>query len=198
MKPRAAAALAAVFLLPAFALHAESKPMKTEKATLGGGCFWCVEAVYERLPGVLSVTSGYAAGQSENPTYEQIGTGKTGHAEVVQIEYDPGKISYQKIIDLFWDAHDPTTLNRQGADVGTQYRSIILTEDEGQKTIAGESKARAQAKFQSPIVTEIVPLPKFYPAEDYHQDFYRENPMHPYNLAVIRPKLKKLESASEK
>lgn len=197
MRSRVAAALAAVFLLPAFALQAESEPMKTEKATLGGGCFWCVEAVYERLPGVLSVTSGYAGGQTENPTYEQIGTGKTGHAEVVQIEYDPGKISYQKIVDLFWDAHDPTTLNRQGADVGTQYRSIILTEDEGQKTIAGESKARAQAKFQSPIVTEIVPLPKFYPAEDYHQDFYRENPMHPYNLAVIRPKLKKLESASE-
>ncbi len=197
MRTRVAAALAAVFLLPAFALQAESEPMKTEKATLGGGCFWCVEAVYERLPGVLSVTSGYAGGQTENPTYEQIGTGKTGHAEVVQIEYDPGKISYQKIVDLFWDAHDPTTLNRQGADVGTQYRSIILTEDEGQKTIAGESKARAQAKFQSPIVTEIVPLPKFYPAEDYHQDFYRENPMHPYNLAVIRPKLKKLESASE-
>ena len=178
-------------------LHAESEPMKTETAILGGGCFWCVEAVYERLPGVLSVTSGYAGGHTENPTYEQIGTGKTGHAEVVQIEYDPEKISYDKIIDLFWDAHDPTTLNRQGADVGPQYRSIILTQNDDETRIAKESKERAQAKFKSPIVTEIVPLEKFYPAEDYHQDFYRENPMHPYNMAVIRPKLQKLDAKTE-
>jgi peptide-methionine (S)-S-oxide reductase len=188
----------ALLLFLAASLHAESEPMKTEKATLGGGCFWCVEAVYERLPGILSVTSGYAGGQTENPTYEQIGTGKTGHAEVVQIEYDPEKISYQKIIDLFWDAHDPTTLNRQGADVGTQYRSIILTASEDEARIAKESRDRAQGEFKSPIVTEIVPLEKFYPAEDYHQDFYRENPMHPYNMAVIRPKLQKLdEKATE-
>jgi peptide-methionine (S)-S-oxide reductase len=183
--------------LVAATLHAESEPMKTETAILGGGCFWCVEAVYERMPGILSVTSGYAGGQTENPTYEQIGTGKTGHAEVVQIEYDPEKISYQKILDLFWDAHDPTTLNRQGADVGTQYRSIILTQNDDEARIAKESKERAQAKFKSPIVTEIVPLTKFYPAEDYHQDFYRENPMHPYNMAVIRPKLQKLEAKTE-
>jgi peptide-methionine (S)-S-oxide reductase len=180
-------------LLLAVSLQAEAPIMKTEKATLGGGCFWCVEAVYERLPGVLSVTSGYAGGQTPDPTYEQIGTGRTGHAEVVQIEYDPEKISYEKIIDLFWQAHDPTTLNRQGADVGTQYRSIILTADHAQKKIAEESKSRAQGEFRSPIVTEIVPLETFYPAEDYHQDFYRQNPLHPYNLAVIRPKLKKLE-----
>ena len=188
---------AAIALLLVSSLHAESEPMKTEKATLGGGCFWCVEAVYERLPGILSVTSGYAGGQTENPTYEQIGTGKTGHAEVVQIEYDPDKISYQKIIDLFWDAHDPTTLNRQGADVGTQYRSIILTANDDEARIAKESRDRAQTKFRSPIVTEIVPLETFYPAEDYHQDFYRENPMHPYNLAVTRPKLKKFEAKLE-
>jgi peptide-methionine (S)-S-oxide reductase len=187
----------ALLLFLAASLHAESEPMKTEKATLGGGCFWCVEAVYERLPGILSVTSGYAGGQTENPTYEQIGTGKTGHAEVVQIEYDPEKISYQKIIDLFWDAHDPTTLNRQGADVGTQYRSIILTASEDEARIAKESRDRAQGEFKSPIVTEIVPLEKFYPAEDYHQNFYRENPMHPYNLAVIRPKLQKLDAKAE-
>ena len=194
MKP----GITALLLFLAASLHAESEPMKTEKATLGGGCFWCVEAVYERLPGILSVTSGYAGGQTENPTYEQIGTGKTGHAEVVQIEYDPEKISYQKIIDLFWDAHDPTTLNRQGADVGTQYRSIILTASEDEARIAKESRDRAQGEFKSPIVTEIVPLEKFYPAEDYHQDFYRENPMHPYNMAVIRPKLEKLdEKATE-
>jgi peptide-methionine (S)-S-oxide reductase len=189
---------AAIALLLVSSLHAESEPMKTEKATLGGGCFWCVEAAYERLPGVLSVTSGYAGGQTENPTYEQIGTGKTGHAEVVQIEYDPAKISYGKIVDLFWEAHDPTTLNRQGADVGTQYRSIILTANDEEKTMAEASRSRAQAGFSSPIVTEIVPLVKFYPAEDYHQDFYRENPMHPYNLAVTRPKLKKFQAAVER
>jgi peptide-methionine (S)-S-oxide reductase len=195
MKTPLAAALGAVLTL---SLQAEPEPMKTETATLGGGCFWCVEAVYERLPGIISVLSGYAGGQSENPTYEQIGTGKTGHAEVVQIAYDPAKISYEKIIDLFWEAHDPTTLNRQGADTGPQYRSIILTENDDQMRIANESKNRAQSKSKSPIVTEIVPLTKFYPAEDYHQDFYRENPMHPYNLAVIRPKLKKLdEKATE-
>jgi len=186
--------IAALFLLLASSLHAEPEPMKTEKATLGGGCFWCVEAVYETLPGVLAVTSGYAGGQTPDPTYEQICTGKTGHAEVVQVEYDPAKISYERIVDLFWEAHDPTTLNRQGADTGTQYRSIILTSDDAQEEIAEASKARAQAKFQSPIVTEIVPLEKFYPAEGYHQDFYHQNPMHPYNLAVTRPKLKKFEA----
>jgi peptide-methionine (S)-S-oxide reductase len=185
-----AAALGAMLTVT---LQADPEPMKTETATLGGGCFWCVEAVYERLPGIISVVSGYAGGQTENPTYEEIGTGKTGHAEVVQIEYDPAKISYEKIIDLFWEAHDPTTLNRQGADTGPQYRSIILTENDDQIRIANESKTRAQTKSKSPIVTEIVPLTKFYPAEDYHQDFYRENPMHPYNQAVLRPKLKKLD-----
>ncbi len=193
MKSRLVAALCLALLLPALLAHAENEPMKTEKATLGGGCFWCVEAVYERLPGILSVVSGYAGGETENPTYEDICTGKTGHAEVVQIEYDPAEISYEKIIDLFWDAHDPTTLNRQGNDVGTQYRSIILTASEDEARVARESKDRAQPKFNSPIVTEIVPLEKFYPAEDYHQDFYRENPMHPYNMAVIRPKLEKLK-----
>jgi peptide-methionine (S)-S-oxide reductase len=190
-----AAALGAVLTVT---LQADPEPMKIETATLGGGCFWCVEAVYERLPGIISVVSGYAGGQTENPTYEEIGTGKTGHAEVVQIAYDPAKISYEKIIDLFWEAHDPTTLNRQGADTGPQYRSIILAENADQMRMANESKTRAQTKSKSPIVTEIVPLTKFYPAEDYHQDFYRENPMHPYNQAVIRPKLKKLdEKATE-
>ena len=195
MRGPLAAALGAVLTVT---LQADPEPMQTETATLGGGCFWCVEAVYERLPGIISVVSGYAGGQTENPTYEEIGTSKTGHAEVVQIKYDPAKISYEKIIDLFWEAHDPTTLNRQGADTGPQYRSIILTENDDQMRIANESKTRAQTKSKSPIVTEIVPLTKFYPAEDYHQDFYRENPMHPYNQAVIRPKLKKLdEKATE-
>lgn len=178
-------------LLLTVTLHAE--PMKTEKATLGGGCFWCVEAVYERLPGVLSVVSGYAGGHTANPTYEDVTTGRTGHAEVVQIEYNPDEATFAQILDLFWQAHDPTTLNRQGADTGTQYRSIILTGNDEQARIARESKERAQPKFKSPIVTEIVPLEKFYPAEDAHQDFYERNPHHPYNQAVIRPKLQKLE-----
>lgn len=188
---------AAISILLAITLKAEDTPMTKKKATLGGGCFWCVEAVYERLPGILSVTSGYAGGQTGNPTYEEVCTGRTGHAEVVQIEYEPEKISYDKIIDLFWDAHDPTTLNRQGADEGTQYRSIILTENDEESRRARESKDRAQAKFKSPIVTEIVPLEKFYPAEDHHQDFYRSNPLHPYNMAVIRPKLEKFDAKTE-
>lgn len=190
--------LAATLLLAlAVAAGAESPTMKSQFAYLGGGCFWCVEAVFERLPGILSVTSGYAGGTKENPTYDDICTGRTGHAEIVQIEFDPEKISYDKIIDHFWDAHDPTTPDRQGADVGTQYRSIILTTDDNQASLARASLERANPKFKSPIVTEIVPLETFYPAEEYHQDFYRRNPMHPYNLAVIRPKLKKLEAESE-
>ncbi len=189
-------AVAALFLTAA-TLHADPQPVKTETATLGGGCFWCVEAVYERVPGILSVTSGYAGGTTANPTYEQVCTGKTGHAEVVQIEFDPSKISYEKIIDFFWDAHDPTTLNRQGADTGTQYRSIILTESDEQARIASESKDRAQSKLKSPIVTEIVSLEEFYPAESYHQDFSRNNPAHPYNIAVIRPKLQKLDAKND-
>jgi peptide-methionine (S)-S-oxide reductase len=164
-----------------------------ETATLGGGCFWCMEAVYERLPGVISVTSGYAGGHTENPTYKQVCSGNTGHAEVTQIVFDPAKISYAKLLEVFWQAHDPTTLNRQGADVGTQYRSIILYGDEQQKQIAEKSKAAAQASFLKPIVTEIVPLKKFYPAEDYHQGYYDANGNAPYCQAVIAPKLEKLE-----
>lgn len=164
----------------------------TESAVLGGGCFWCVEAVYESEPGVLSVTSGYAGGTVADPTYEQISTGRTGHAEVVRIEFDPEKTSYRQIIDLFWKAHDPTTLNRQGADVGTQYRSIILPMDDEQEKQAHESLDKARKEFRAPIVTEIKRLDVFYPAEEYHQDFYQNNPAHPYNRAVIEPKLRKL------
>ncbi len=166
---------------------------KTAHATLGGGCFWCVEAVYETVPGILSVTSGYAGGDVPNPTYEQICTGRTGHAEVVRIEFDPSKVTYEQVIDLFWEAHDPTTLNRQGPDAGPQYRSIILYEDESQKVIAEKSKKAAQAHFKDPIVTEIVPLEAFYPAEKYHQDFYQNNPNYPYSRAIIRPKLEKFQ-----
>jgi len=164
---------------------------------LGGGCFWCVEAVFQNVPGVKSVTSGYAGGKTENPDYDAVCSGQTGHAEVVKIEYDPEKVSVRQLVDLFWDAHDPTTLNRQGADVGTQYRSIILYADDEQKRFAGESKAAAQAKSKAPIVTEIVPLTTFYPAEKSHQDFYTRNPQHPYNRAVIEPKLEKLRKTGQ-
>jgi len=170
---------------------------ETQTVTLGGGCFWCVEAAYQMVPGVKKVISGYAGGKMPNPTYEQISTGRTGHAEVVQITYDPAQISYEKLIDLFWDAHDPTTLNRQGADTGTQYRSIILFSSDEEKAAAEKSKTAAQAKFKSPIVTEIVPLTTFYPAEEYHQDFYDNNPNHPYNRAVTVPKLEKFKKALE-
>jgi peptide-methionine (S)-S-oxide reductase len=165
----------------------------TELATLGGGCFWCTEALFQMLPGVKSVTSGYAGGQTENPTYEQVCRGDTGHAEVIQIEFDPQKVSYGKIIDTFWEAHDPTTLNRQGADHGTQYRSIILYSNLAQKEAAEKSKAAAQKNFTSAIVTEIVPLKKFYQGEGYHQDYYRSNPNQGYCRAVIRPKVEKFE-----
>jgi peptide-methionine (S)-S-oxide reductase len=171
-----------------------TEPHHTELATLGGGCFWCTEAIFKMLPGVKSVTSGYAGGTKENPTYKEVCSGTTGHAEVIQVEFDPAVISYEKLLDTFWEAHDPTTLNRQGADTGTQYRSIILYSTEEQKAAAERSKARAQAEFDRPIVTEIVPLTKFYKAEGYHQDYYRSNPNQPYCQMVIRPKVKKFES----
>ncbi|MCU0452765.1 MAG: peptide-methionine (S)-S-oxide reductase MsrA [Bacteroidetes bacterium] len=164
----------------------------TELATLGGGCFWCVEAVYEQIPGVLKVVSGYAGGHVPDPTYEQVCDGTTGHAEVAQITFDASKISYEQLLGWFWRAHDPTTLNRQGADVGTQYRSAIFTHSSAQKSAAERSKAEAQKDFADPIVTEIAPLDRFYPAEDYHQQYYRNHSAAPYCMFVIRPKLKKL------
>lgn len=164
---------------------------KTAVATLGGGCFWCVEAVYQTVPGVKSVISGYAGGKSANPSYEEVCTGQTGHAEVVQITYDPVTISYEKIIDLFWIAHDPTTRNRQGGDHGTQYRSVILYATEEERLLAEKSAVAAQMRLPDPIVTEIVPLEEFFPAESHHQDFYEINPGHPYNQAVTRPKVEK-------
>lgn len=171
----------------------ENTTNQTETATLGGGCFWCTEAIYQMLPGVKSVASGYAGGTSENPTYKDVCSGRTGHAEVIQIEFDPKQVSYNKILDTFWQAHDPTTLNRQGADAGTQYRSIILYNSEAQKVAAEKSKAEAQKHFERPIVTEIVPLKKFYKAEGYHQNYFRSNPDQPYCRAVILPKVEKFE-----
>lgn len=169
----------------------------TETAVVGGGCFWCVEAVYERVRGVVSVESGYAGGDTANPTYQQVCTGTTGHAEVVKITFDPAVILYPEIIDIFWKAHDPTTVNRQGADRGTQYRSIILYETDEQKRLAEESLKRAQPAFKDPIVTEITALTDYYPAEDYHQDYYENNPYGGYCRAVITPKLNKLETVLE-
>ena len=146
-----------------------------ETTTLAGGCFWCVEAVFDDLKGVQSVESGYMGGRTPNPTYEDICTGRTGHAEVVQITYNPDKVSYNDLLDLFWKAHDPTTLNYQGADHGTQYRSIILTSSPAEAAAAEASKNKVQAQFKDPIVTEIKPLTAFYPAEEYHQDYYKRN-----------------------
>ena len=164
-----------------------------EQATLGAGCFWCVEAVFETLDGVESVVSGYMGGETLNPTYQSICTGLTGHAEVVEIRFDPNLITYKAILKRFWLAHDPTTLNRQGADVGTQYRSVIFTHSESQAEVAEDSKAEAASLFEEAIVTEITPADTFYPAENYHQDFYQNHQSHPYCQMVIRPKLKKLD-----
>ncbi len=164
-----------------------------EVATFGAGCFWCVEAVFERIDGVKAVESGYMGGETENPTYQQVSTGQTGHAEVTQIYFDPAETSYATLLDWLWRAHDPTTLNRQGADVGTQYRSAIFYHSEAQRETADSSKAAAQEMFADPIVTEITPASTFYIAEDYHQNYYRLNESAPYCQMVIRPKLKRLE-----
>src|SRR6266496_181085 len=190
--------LLALLIGAAVACRAQPKPMNsstnhTEIATFGGGCFWCTEAIFQMVAGVKSVASGYAGGAKENPTYKEVCSGTTGHAEVIQVEYDPAKVAYEKLLETFWEAHDPTTLNRQGADSGTQYRSIILYSNEAQKAAAEKSKAEAQKHFFKPIVTEIVPLTKFYKAEGYHQDYYRNNGHAPYCQAVIRPKVEKFE-----
>ncbi len=177
---------------------AESKTGKTQFATFGGGCFWCVEAVFERFDGVRDVVSGYAAGKTQNPTYKQICEGTTGHAEVVQIEFDPAKITYEHLLEIFWETHDPTTLNRQGADEGTQYRSIIICHDKGQQEVATKSKLAAAKNFRGSIVTEIVPVTKFWSAEENHQDYFRRNPNAPYCALVISPKLQKLEKKSKR
>lgn len=163
----------------------------TEKALLGGGCFWCIEAVYSRTIGVMSAISGYAGGHRANPSYEQVCTGVSGHAEVVEITYDPVMISYEEILEIFWVIHNPTTLNAQGADKGTQYRSVIYYMDEGQKLKAQRSIQQAQKQWSDPIVTELSAAPVFYPAEAYHQDYYSEHPTQGYCYAVVAPKVEK-------
>lgn len=163
-------------------------------ATFAGGCFWCTEAIFKRLKGVISVRPGYAGGQAENPTYEQVSSGKTGHAEAIQIKFDPTVISFYKLLDVFWATHDPTTLNRQGADIGTQYRSVIFYHNENQKLAAEKSlrELEKSGKFSSPIVTKIEPFTNFYPAESYHQNYYETHKDAPYCQIVIDPKIQKL------
>lgn len=169
-------------------------PAGAEVATLGAGCFWCIEAAYRQLDGVYSATSGYMGGTVNDPTYEQICSGDSGHAEVVRVVFNPLKISYAKILSWFWKLHDPTTLNRQGNDVGTQYRSVIFVESEAQRKSAEASKVEAKGEFSDPIVTEITQASAFYPAENYHQNYYNENKSkNPYCRFVIEPKLKKLK-----
>ncbi|MDJ1479083.1 peptide-methionine (S)-S-oxide reductase MsrA [Cytophagaceae bacterium YF14B1] len=180
----------------------QSKPVqmttnvaKTDTATFGTGCFWCTEAIFQQVDGVLSVASGYSGGQVENPTYKQVCTGSTGHAEVIQVTYDPAKVSYPELLEVFWSTHDPTTLNRQGADVGTQYRSAIFYHNAEQKQLAEKYKKELDASkaFDDPIVTEITPFSKFYKAEDYHQNYYNQNGDQPYCRMVIRPKIEKFK-----
>ena len=167
-------------------------PSETELATFGAGCFWCVEAVLEQLDGVLGVTSGYMGGDVPDPSYQQVCSGRTGHAEVVQVRFDPSVISYEELLAWFWKLHDPTQLNRQGADVGTQYRSAIFVHSDAQRETAEASKAAAAPEFVRPIVTEITEAGPFYEAEDYHQDYYRQNKSEGYCRMVIAPKLDKL------
>lgn len=202
-------ALSLLLLIPTLASCEPEKPMTAtdkqaakmpvapagaETATLGAGCFWCIDAAYRQLDGVYSATSGYMGGSVKNPTYEQICDGDSGHAEVVQVVFDPKKISYEKVLSWFWDLHDPTTLNRQGNDSGTQYRSAIFYHSDEQKKVAEASKLAAQANFKDPIVTEITKAAEFYPAENYHQNFYNQNKSkNPYCRFVIEPKLKKLK-----
>lgn len=173
---------------------------KVESLVLGGGCFWCTEAAYEMLPGVRSVVSGYAGGREPNPTYEEVCAHRTGHAEVIKIDYDSGEVSLERLLDYFWQVHNPTQVGGQGNDHGPQYRSIILYANEAQKTAAEKSRAAASQVFRDPITTEIVPLEKFWPAEKYHQDYFKRNPSAGYCRYVIAPKVKKLEQqlAAEK
>ncbi len=170
-------------------------PMKLDTATFAGGCFWCVEAIFQEVKGVHSVTSGYAGGHVANPSYEEVCTGTTGHAEATQIVYDPSVVSYVDLLEIFWQTHDPTTLNRQGNDVGTQYRSAIFYHNEEQRKLAEEYKRRLDTSgaFSSPIVTEITPYTTFYTAEGYHQNYYNLHGDQPYCQIVIRPKLEKFK-----
>jgi peptide-methionine (S)-S-oxide reductase len=177
-----------------FSIISGQKMNNTEIATVGGGCFWCIEAVYQRIEGVISVVPGYAGGKSKTTTYKEVCTGKTGHAEVAKIEFNKDIISYKQLLNIFWQAHDPTTLNRQGNDVGTQYRSVIYFHNEKQKMTAIKSKSEADKSgyWDDEIVTEIAEIYNYSDAEDYHDNYYDNNPNQPYCVFVIKPKLDKL------
>jgi peptide-methionine (S)-S-oxide reductase len=173
----------------------QSESKNVALATFGNGCFWCTEAIFQRLNGVSKVVSGYAGGKVKNPTYKEVCSGLTGHAEVIQLTYDPTVITYDELLEVFWQTHDPTTLNRQGADVGTQYRSVVFYHTEEQKQLAETYKKKLDASgaFDAPIVTEISPLTAYYPAEDYHQNYYNLNGSAPYCSFVIQPKIDKFK-----
>ena len=171
--------------------------MSTEIATLAGGCFWCLEAVYDDLQGVVSVESGYSGGTAPNPNYQAVCTGATGHAEVVQVTFDPEMISFEELLHVFFAVHDPTTLNRQGADIGTQYRSAIFYHSEAQKETAKRVIAEVASQWTNPIVTEVAAFEKFYVAEDYHQEYFANNPRQPYCAAVVAPKVQKFRKKFE-
>lgn len=173
----------------------EDEGKKMEKLVVGGGCFWCVEAVYLRVKGVSKVVSGYSGGKVPNPTYQQVTSGKTGHAEVVEVTYDPDEVSLEQLLVIFFKTHDPTTLNQQGYDIGTQYRSVVYYSDENQKKVTEEviKRITEEKVYDSPIVTEVAPLDKFYVAEDYHQNYYKLNPSNPYCQNVVASKVRKFE-----
>ena len=187
------ACLAGIGSIRAEEMNDTKSSSHVETAVFGGGCFWCLDAQFKLVNGVKSVVSGYAGGTTKNPTYEQVCTETTGHAEVIQVEFDPAVVTYADLLRKFFHAHDPTTLNRQGPDTGTSYRSIILYRDANQKAVAEEVKNEAQKDWPDPIVTEIVPLQAFYRAEDYHQDYFAKNPTQGYCRIVVAPKVKKFE-----
>jgi peptide-methionine (S)-S-oxide reductase len=182
-----------LLFLSAILAMAFSSPAQADSIVLGGGCFWCMDAAYKLLPGVTHVTCGYAGGTVENPSYEQVCTETTGHAEVVQVDYDPAKVSLAQVLTYFWESHNPTQVGGQGNDMGTSYRSIILYANAAQKAAAEQSRAEAQKLYSDPITTEIVPLKTFWVAEDYHQDYFEKNPDQAYCSLVIRPKVDKLK-----
>jgi peptide-methionine (S)-S-oxide reductase len=187
------ACLAGIGSIRAEEMNDTKSSSHVETAVFGGGCFWCLDAQFKLVNGVKSVVSGYAGGTTKNPTYEQVCTETTGHAEVIQVEFDPAVVTYADLLRKFFHAHDPTTLNRQGPDVGTSYRSIILYRDANQKAVAEAVRSEAQKDWPDPIVTEIVPLQAFYRAEDYHQDYFAKNPTQGYCRMVVAPKVKKFE-----
>ena len=183
--------------LALFAMTVLSNTASADSVVLGGGCFWCLDASYKLLPGVTHITCGYAGGTTENPSYREVCTDETGHAEVVKVDFDPAKVSLDRVLAYFWQVHDPTQVGGQGHDMGSQYRSIILYSNDAQKAAAEKSRALAQKAFSEPITTEIAPLRRFWPAEDHHQDYFEKHPDEGYCTFVIRPKVEKLKHLLE-